>query len=298
MKMLLLINRYVYGNPHVYGSDGYHFVDGERQEPIVIVDDNKADQDEKNNGDSGGGNNGGSNNGGGNESTRDAVLDQKLIGTSWRLKDIGGKDGSMGRNVNNGTVTFIDKDNVLYINFEKGSDWTAHGIWCSTYPNRLSCGGFGNSSYSGFLVHSAGLMTEVKSINSSEMILKDVTGDKDILYYYSKTTYTEGDYSGGNSGGGGGGGSSDDAPYITGFNYTATKNSITVKFMASERPTSASIKYGENSASKSASSTISAKQISATVTGLKAGTKYYFKCTVRNENGSSTSDEYPAMTNY
>lgn len=94
------------------------------------------------------------------------------------------------------------------------------------------------------------------------------------------------------------GGSSGDAPYITNFTSTSTKNSISVNFMSSEKPTSATIYYGENSANKSLNTTISSKQISAKATGLKAGTKYYFKCTVKNENGSSTSDEYPAMTNY
>lgn len=96
----------------------------------------------------------------------------------------------------------------------------------------------------------------------------------------------------------GGNNPSNETPYITSFTYTATKNSITVKFMATERPTSATIKYGENSATKTLSASITNKQISATATGLKAGTKYYFKCTVKNSNGSSTSDEYPAMTNY
>lgn len=89
-----------------------------------------------------------------------------------------------------------------------------------------------------------------------------------------------------------------DAPRIISFTYTATKNSITVKFMATDKPTSATIKYGESSATKSLSSSITNKQISATARGLKSGTKYYFKCTVKNSNGSSTSEEYPAYTNY
>lgn len=97
---------------------------------------------------------------------------------------------------------------------------------------------------------------------------------------------------------GGGGSSVGDAPYVTSFDFTATKTSITVKFMCNERPTSATVKYGTSSATSTISSNISGKQVSATATGLKAGTKYYFKCTVKNDNGSSTSDPYPAMTNY
>jgi hypothetical protein len=102
----------------------------------------------------------------------------------------------------------------------------------------------------------------------------------------------------GESGGGNNGGSSSDVPYITNFNSTSTKNSISVKFMSSETPTDATIYYGEYSATKALNTTISGKQISAKATGLKSGTKYYFKCTVKNKQGSSTSSEYPAMTNY
>lgn len=101
-----------------------------------------------------------------------------------------------------------------------------------------------------------------------------------------------------NDGNNGGNNESNEPPYITSFTYTATKSSVTVKFMCNERPTSASVKYGETSATKSVSSTISGKQVTATASGLKAGTKYYFKCTVRNSSGSNVSDEWPAITNY
>lgn len=106
--------------------------------------------------------------------------------------------------------------------------------------------------------------------------------------------------SGGSSGGGssGGGGSSTESLYFTNFNYTATQTSVTVKFYTNERASSATIKYGEHSASSSASATITNKEISATIRGLKMGTKYYVKCTARNSSGSVTSDDYPVMTNY
>lgn len=114
------------------------------------------------------------------------------------------------------------------------------------------------------------------------------------VYGISKTSYNSG---GGSSGGGGS--SSGDAPYVTGFDYTATKTSIKVSFSVDSRPTSASVYYGESSANKSAGApTIVGKTVTATVNGLKSGTKYYFKCTVKNSNGSSTSDNWPAMTLY
>lgn len=115
------------------------------------------------------------------------------------------------------------------------------------------------------------------------------------------TTYSDdGSGNGGGSGSGSGNDSGNDGetPYVTSFDFTATKSSITVKFMCNERPTSATIKYGTSTPSSTASSSISGKQVSATVSGLKSGTKYYFKCTVKNSYGSSTSDTFSAMTNY
>ncbi len=109
-------------------------------------------------------------------------------------------------------------------------------------------------------------------------------------------------YSGGNTGGGNdgnsGSGSSGESLYFTNFNFTATQTSVTVKFYTNERASSATIKYGEYSASSTASASITNKEISATIRGLKKGTKYYVKCTARNSSGSVTSDEYPVITNY
>jgi len=167
------------------------------------------------------------------------------------------------------------------------------------------------SSYKWYWTYSnnyiAGTMVsgEVLSINGSQLLLKNEFYDGGGYYVITFVKASEPEHvfnsGGGTSGGGtgeGGGTTSGDAPYVTSFNSTSTKTSITVKFMCSERPTSATIKYGTSSATKTVSSSIAGKQVSATVSGLKAGTKYYFKCTVKNQYGSSTSDEYPAMTNY
>lgn len=118
-------------------------------------------------------------------------------------------------------------------------------------------------------------------------------GNNVHVYEFSKISY-QGPSNGGGSGNGGNG----DVPYVTSYNFTATKTSITVKFMCSERPSSATVKYGTSSPSQTVSSSISGNQVSATATGLRAGTKYYFNCTVRNSNGSSTSDTFTAITNY
>jgi len=101
-----------------------------------------------------------------------------------------------------------------------------------------------------------------------------------------------------NNNNGGSGSSTDEPPYVISYDFSATKTSITVKFMCNERPTSATVKYGTSSPSRSTSSSIIGKQVTATVSGLKSGTKYYFNCTVKNSYGSSTSDTFTAITNY
>ena len=107
-----------------------------------------------------------------------------------------------------------------------------------------------------------------------------------------------GDGNGGGNGNNSGGGESTESLYFTNFNYTATQTSVTVKFYTNERASNATIKYGKNSASSSVSTTITNKEISATIKGLTKGTKYYVKCTARNSNESITSEEYPVITNY
>lgn len=142
----------------------------------------------------------------------------------------------------------------------------------------------------------------ITKLTSNELVLKQFFSDSQG--YAIDTFEKAGERihyvdNGGGSSDGGGGSSSDDAPYVTGFDFTATKTSIKVTFRVSSRPTSASIYYGENSATKSAGTpNIIGTSVIATVNGLKSGTKYYFKCTVKNSNGSSTSDNWPAMTQY
>lgn len=113
---------------------------------------------------------------------------------------------------------------------------------------------------------------------------------------------TNPNYSGSGYSGGGGGvspgtGTDGYAPEVIDFDFTSTKSSIKVTFKTDTRPTSASIYYGENNANKSVGGVnIIGNSVTATVSGLKSGTKYYFKCVVKNSYGSTTSDGWPAST--
>lgn len=97
-------------------------------------------------------------------------------------------------------------------------------------------------------------------------------------------------------------GDSGDVEDFDEINFTSTSytNKITVNFYFSDRVSSATIKYGTTpSCSSSKTASILAKSAYATITGLKPGTKYYFKCVAKSKSGKScTTSEYPVMTLY
>lgn len=103
-------------------------------------------------------------------------------------------------------------------------------------------------------------------------------------------------YSGGSSTGGNS--NSGEAPSFRRFDYTATTTTANIYFYTTDRVTSATIYYGPHSTSVSVSATVINQQISATLKGLTKGTKYYVKCTAKNNYGSTTSDIFSFMTNY
>lgn len=224
-----------------------------------------------------------------------------LKNTSWkqtygyRLNDDGTK---RNEDIHSGVLTFAD-NNVLYIiGLKVGSSlYTASGTWKGTEMGvDITMKGDSENSWASYqgMVTAAGFYPGY-IIDLSNSTMKCKTSESSDYYYeFTKVSYQEP----GNNGGSGGSGGSGDKPYVTSFDFTATKTSITVKFMCSERPTSATVRYGNSSPSSTVSSSISGKQVTATVSGLKSGTKYYFNCTVQNSYGSSTSDTYPAITNY
>jgi hypothetical protein len=218
------------------------------------------------------------------------LMTDKLIGTSWEYKKLISKNKSENEE---GIITFAEDDALYYINYKShdGVIPLAYGAWEFQKEKLvlLPWAKDGDVGKAGELSFIFGVSHTIQTIDASNLILIDNNHNE---RYFKRISYTEGNSNNTNN-------SSDkEIPYIIDFNYTATKSSITVKFMCSERPTSAIVKYGTSSPSRPVSSSIGGKQVSATVTGLASGTKYYFSCTVKNDKGSSTSDEYPAMTLY
>lgn len=244
-------------------------------------------------------------------SNNDIELKRKLAGTSWKIvkKTIDDRIDDVS-----GTITFTSKSEVAQF-YDAVDPYCLHTIkLCGKY-NRPGQWWVNNGKlfmYLSYLDNETVLdrasshidsqypmESVVTNISNNSLTLEEKSSTGTIYrYYLSKTSYAEATYFDTFAEGGNSGVNSKEAPRVISFDFTASKTSITVKFMCNERPTSATVKYGTSSPSNTLSSSISAKQVSATATGLKAGTKYYFKCIVKNGNGSSTSDTYPAMTLY
>lgn len=129
---------------------------------------------------------------------------------------------------------------------------------------------------------------EIKSLSESRMKVGHEDSDNSYYIYQKVNNPSDSNSETGTN----------EGPRVIDYNYTATKTSITVKFQCNSRPTRATVKYGTTTPNKTVSSTISGNQVSATVTSLSAGTKYYFRCEVSNSSGTTTSDTFTAMTNY
>lgn len=232
------------------------------------------------------------------------AMEEKLTCTSWKLtKTVGyNADGTVNKDHNMyyavGGILSFAPDSVLYFmnipKFENRSlDNT--GMWFFTKDDDLMLLGNGKTLGAdvGALLVTMGGCTSIVSISDSELVLKSSSTE----YYYKKISYripkdaVPDENSDEDTG---------EAPQIVNFTFTSTKNSITVKFYTDVSITKATIKYGTSATSitKSTSETVASHCATATVKNLKSGTKYYFKCTAKNKYGSSTSDVYPAMTNY
>ena len=92
-------------------------------------------------------------------------------------------------------------------------------------------------------------------------------------------------------------------PEVGFYDFTATKTSLKVQYKIYNKDEagvkSAKIYYGTNSnptTSKTAS--VSGTMITANITGLKAGTTYYVKCSVTGETGTTTTEVTKCITNY
>lgn len=248
-------------------------------------------------------------------SEKQTQLEKDLCNTSWQLtKNNVSPNCGVGSTLTFGGYTGIDNRegkpqyNLYGLGIgpngenHEGTWWVSDGVLTTfIYPND------GQKAYDHDYIYAGtftvGISHSEVSLTSSKLVLKDKVYEKTREYkkvmYVEPTSPTGGtgnNNSGNNNDNNGQGG---EAPHVINFNYSSTTSTITVTFTATDRPTSASIKYGDSpSASKTLSTTIAGVQAKATATGLKKGTKYYFKCTLKKDGRTSTSDAFPAMTRY
>lgn len=92
-------------------------------------------------------------------------------------------------------------------------------------------------------------------------------------------------------------------PELGFYDFSATKTSLKVRYQIfnqdQAKVTSAKIYYGTNSnPSSSKTATVSGVIITANISGLKAGTTYYVKCSATGKGGTTTTSTVKCITNY
>lgn len=96
---------------------------------------------------------------------------------------------------------------------------------------------------------------------------------------------------------------STEKPEVGFYDFTATKTSLKIQYKIYNKDEagvkSAKIYYGTTSnPTKSKTASVSGTLITANITGLKAGTTYYVKCSVTGKAGTTTTEVTKCITNY
>ena len=135
---------------------------------------------------------------------------------------------------------------------------------------------------------------------SSELVIKHSTSYGDTMIYFKRV---EDPSNSGDSSDDSGSSSTTEKPDIGFYDFTATKTSLKVQYQiynkAEAGVTSAKIYYGTSSnPTSSKTATVSGTMITSTISGLKAGTTYYVKCSATGKGGTTTTSTTKCITNY
>lgn len=250
-----------------------------------------------------------------NDATNNSTIFNQLVGTSWSTKSTvfytasGKATSSYDDTKNPDVITFtsvpynIDGYYTLYIDYNKWhpyyDGYTKTAYWNVKNGEINSNIGGGNS------------LGEILKLTSTELQTKytpNVAWDDGNAYRietYTRTTEpshkikpSEGDNNGSTSGST----TSYEKPDIGYYDCTPTKTSLKVVYKIynknEAKVSSARIYYGKSSASTSKTATVSGTLITATITGLKAGTDYYIKCKATGKGGTTTTETTRVSTLY
>lgn len=113
----------------------------------------------------------------------------------------------------------------------------------------------------------------------------------------------QGDNNSGSSGNNSGSSNKYEKPELGFSNFTATNTSLFVEYKILNskdcgKIKSAKIYYGQSAATRSVNATVTGVVIRARISGLKAGTSYYVKCSATGEGGTSTTGQTKCITNF
>ena len=235
--------------------------------------------------------------------SKDIELTNKLLNTTWMFE----------KHVENGMIIASAQDydiydyhflklsyrdgHYIYIDGQKwGYWWFQYGKFYQVFGVDLDIEdyygiGFCKACHScAWDVDNDKGMTVTKLTNS-EFVHSYLSYDNEFLYYTRS------------SDGGGGGGSSYEAPDVGFYDYESALHSLIVKFKiynnSEAQVSSAKVYYGTSSNPTSkVNATISGSIITAYITGLVSGTKYYVKCEATGLGGTTTTPVSPCMTLY
>lgn len=232
------------------------------------------------------------------ESVTDAALEQKFLGTSWKLvKRIVVRNGQKFDYEDeylNSIITFSSIEygvyngvamtaNAIYLNGEKAGWWYISGgqIIVQWYT--------GDAHNEGYLLSTFCFFNYNKYLiehTSSRVTYRDEKGN---TWYYTACDTPLIDVPGNNTPG-----TSYEKPDIDYYDYTAyqTKMKVMYKIHNQDKAkvTSAKIYYGTSSnPTKAVTATISGALITATISGLTKDTKYYIKCSATGKGGTTTT---------
>lgn len=246
-------------------------------------------------------------------------LSSTLFGTSWQHY----KTIQFNGHTNNAcgiTLTFTDKlhDNSMNRNGHQTYVVAVNGYggekkfawWYIDDMDGLYCH-FSQLLYEmGYTAKEVGSITTIIPLlgsqiykqTSTELVIKHPTnlGTGYKMIYFKRT---EDPSNSGDSSGDSGTTNTVEKPDLGFYDFTATKTSLKVQYKIYNKDeakiTSAKIYYGTSSNPASSKiATVSGNLITANISGLKAGTTYYVKCTATGKGGTTTTTTTKCITNY
>ena len=240
----------------------------------------------------------------------DDKITLNLVGTSWQSQSVtfyDYNDNQVSRYDDSSYPTIItftnekannyNEDLILYVNYHKYNP-SYNGY---TY---LSWWNVSNNNLNGF-PGAGNCFGEILNISSTEIRTKYVGNWENEWYridVYSPTKEPVHKFKSENDEGNIGGVTSE-KPEVGFYDFTATKTSLKVQYKIYNKDEagvkSAKIYYGTSSnPTTSKTVSVSGTMITANITGLKAGTTYYVKCSVTGKAGTTTTEVTKCITNY